>query len=306
MERQFFSGNTIEQAVMAAARHYGLDPSRVAYKSRDKKHGFLNIRRRVVIEVDPDAPEKPETPAGELPEGTRDASAVAADADQHELGSYGRESESARESPGRDTPAPDTPGGEDRAAERRARPAEDPPAEHVEGDEGDDEIWGHRQALQTEFAEENAGEDKEVAAFEKALDEVVELVEMELEATVTRQEDVIEIHIEGEDGEFLVERDGLLLRAIEHLLPRLVRGLVGYGLPCRVDCNGFQQARESELREMAGGMAELARRQGKPQKLEPMSPADRRLVHLALADDPTVRTESEGSGYMKRIKVLPV
>ena len=60
MERQFFSGNTLEQAVLAAARHYGLDPSRVAYSVRDKKHGFLNIRRNVVIEVDPSEPELPE------------------------------------------------------------------------------------------------------------------------------------------------------------------------------------------------------------------------------------------------------
>ncbi|MEO1365554.1 MAG: hypothetical protein AAFX50_00130, partial [Acidobacteriota bacterium] len=62
MPRQFFSGNSIEQAVMSAARHYQIDPELLAYKLRDKKHGFLNIRRRVVIEVDPESLEKSATP----------------------------------------------------------------------------------------------------------------------------------------------------------------------------------------------------------------------------------------------------
>ena len=71
MERQFFSGNTVEQAVLAAARHYGLDPDRVAYTLREKKHGFVIVRRRVVIEVDPDVPEQPEgAPVEESPEQT--------------------------------------------------------------------------------------------------------------------------------------------------------------------------------------------------------------------------------------------
>ena len=68
MERQFFSGNTLEQAVMAAARHFGLEPEQVAYTPRDKKHGFLSIRRRVVIEVDPSAPEKAAVPEEEVVE----------------------------------------------------------------------------------------------------------------------------------------------------------------------------------------------------------------------------------------------
>ena len=58
MKRQFFSGNTLEQAVMLAARHFGIDPERVAYTLREKKHGFIKVRRRVMIEVDATAPER--------------------------------------------------------------------------------------------------------------------------------------------------------------------------------------------------------------------------------------------------------
>ena len=70
MERQFFSGNTLEQAVLAAARYYELDPDSVAYKVREKKHGFVNVRRRVVIEVDPSAPERTGRPEPQVPEAS--------------------------------------------------------------------------------------------------------------------------------------------------------------------------------------------------------------------------------------------
>lgn len=303
MERQFFSGNTIEQAVMAAARHYGLDPSRVAYKVRDKKHGFLNIRRRVVIEVDPSAPGKTfeEPPPRET--STRESSV------QEKAGA---------------------PVGEDPRPVRRSSPEEDafrePDAEvatkkesrHGEGgafrrDRSGGDVSSETELLREELLEDFAAEteesdkeERELIAFETALDETLALMDADVDGTVERTDDLFEIEITGPDSDLLTDEDGRLLRAIEHLLPRLVRGLLGYGLPCTVDCDGFQSDRESELRELAGGMAELVRRQGTPKRLDPMNPADRRIVHMALADDSTVRTESEGDGYMKRVEILPV
>ena len=48
-ERRFFSGNTVEQAVMKAARHYDLRADELDYRQVEKKHGFLRVRRSVVI-----------------------------------------------------------------------------------------------------------------------------------------------------------------------------------------------------------------------------------------------------------------
>jgi len=64
-KRQFYSGATLEQAVLAAARVFELAPEEVAYTVRDKKHGFLKVRRRIVIEVDPDSPRRDRAPARE-------------------------------------------------------------------------------------------------------------------------------------------------------------------------------------------------------------------------------------------------
>ncbi len=54
--RRFFAGNTLPQALMAAARYHGLSPDELAYRLRDKRHGFVTRVRRFIVEVDPAAP----------------------------------------------------------------------------------------------------------------------------------------------------------------------------------------------------------------------------------------------------------
>ena len=58
MTRKFFSGNNLEQVVMLAARHYDLEPSELAYRQIEKKHGFLRTRKAVMIAVDPENPRR--------------------------------------------------------------------------------------------------------------------------------------------------------------------------------------------------------------------------------------------------------
>ena len=131
------------------------------------------------------------------------------------------------------------------------------------------------------------------------------LLDLEVESTVQRGEEGFDVELSGPDSDLLVEDRGSALRAVEHLLPRMVRGLVGHGVPCRVDSEGFREAHEDELTQLARDAAEDVRSEMRERKLEPMNPADRRLVHMALAEDPTVRTQSEGEGFLKRARILP-
>ncbi len=55
-KRRFFSGGTLQQALVQAANHYHLLPEEIAYHQIEKRHGFIKVRRKVVIEVDPAAP----------------------------------------------------------------------------------------------------------------------------------------------------------------------------------------------------------------------------------------------------------
>jgi spoIIIJ-associated protein len=72
-----------------------------------------------------------------------------------------------------------------------------------------------------------------------------------------------------------------------------------------VDCDNFHDIREERLRSLAQKVAEEVRRLQRSRTLEPMNPADRRIIHVTLADDPGVATESDGDGYFKRVTVRP-
>lgn len=251
MKRQFFSGSSVEQALLRAARQFGIDPERVAYTIRDKKHGFLKVRRRVVIEVDPASPERlPEAPP--LAPATKPRTAPVAAA--------------------REVSAPG--GGAREAATGDATRSE------------------QRMPL------------SETVMVERAVREVLRFLRLEAEVAVERRPEVFEVEISRTDREALVDREGRVLQAMEYLVPRLVRSWAGQGVPVKVDCEGFRASRERELRELAARTAEQVRRAGTSQSLEPMHPADRRLVHVALSEHPDVETESIGDGYYKRIRVF--
>ena len=72
-----------------------------------------------------------------------------------------------------------------------------------------------------------------------------------------------------------------------------------------VDAEGFRAHQRESLEELALRSAEEAKRTRRPQLLPPLSPAERRLIHLALAEDPEIETHSEGEGFLKRVAVRP-
>ena len=82
--------------------------------------------------------------------------------------------------------------------------------------------------------------------------------------------------------------------AIEHLLPRIIRSLSGEAVLCRVDCDNFHEIREERLRSLAQKAADEVRQRGRSRTLVPMNPADRRIIHVTLADDPAVAVARQG------------
>ena len=126
-----------------------------------------------------------------------------------------------------------------------------------------------------------------------------------LEAKVFQGEGELLVDLAGPDVDICFKDSGELLHSLEHLLPRLIRNRTGETVACRVDCDNFHEIREEQLRSLAQRVAVEVVRGAAPKILEPMNPADRRAVHMALADDATVLTESEGDGYFKRVVVRP-
>lgn len=109
----------------------------------------------------------------------------------------------------------------------------------------------------------------------------------------------------GDDVEPLLAGGGEGLSGLEVLTGRIASRQLGRPVYPRLDAEGFRAHQRESLEELALRSAQEAKRTRRPQLLPPLSPAERRLIHLALAEDPEVETQSEGEGFMKRVAVRP-
>jgi spoIIIJ-associated protein len=109
------------------------------------------------------------------------------------------------------------------------------------------------------------------------------------------------INLQGEDGGILIRRGGEGLQALQHLVATTFRRQLGDDTRVVVDCNGYRREKDAELKQMAIFVAEKARTTGAPQELGPLNPYERRIVHMAIAEDPTVSSESIGDAFMKTV-----
>ena len=133
------------------------------------------------------------------------------------------------------------------------------------------------------------------------LQKVVTAMGVTLTATVDETPDGTRINLEGEDGGVLVRRGGEGLQALQHLVATAFRRQLGDDNRVVIDCNGFRRDKDLELKQMARFMAEKARSSGVPQEMGPLNPYERRIVHLAIAEDPDASSESIGDAFMKTV-----
>jgi len=103
----------------------------------------------------------------------------------------------------------------------------------------------------------------------------------------------------------LVAQRGEGLAALQYLTRLIVAREVGHPLPVVIDAEGFRARREQQLRRMARRAADQATQEGRTVILEPMPPADRRIIHLELREHPAVYTESVGEGPRRKVTVIP-
>ena len=116
-----------------------------------------------------------------------------------------------------------------------------------------------------------------------------------------RDADGTRINLEGEDGGVLVRRGGEGLQALQHLVATAFRRQLGDDNRIVIDCNGFRRDKDAELKQMAKFIAEKARSGGVAQEMGPLNPYERRIVHMAIAEDPDVSSESIGDAFMKTV-----
>ena len=153
-------------------------------------------------------------------------------------------------------------------------------------------------------APEGAMDEEAFAAVEATLSELLSAAGFLVEIRRRPAKEML-FELIGDDVEPLLASGGEGLSGLEVLTGRIASKQLGKPVYPRLDAEGFRAHQRESLEELALRSAEEAKRTRRPQLLPPLSPAERRLIHLALAEDPEVETESEGDGFLKRVAVRP-
>ena len=110
----------------------------------------------------------------------------------------------------------------------------------------------------------------------------------------------------GDDLAVLIGRYGRTLDSLQFIVSAINYRKLGFRYPVVIDVEGYKSRQREKIESIAHSTARRAVSQGRSISMRPMTPYERRLVHIALKNDPKVETESEGEGSDRHVVVFPV
>jgi len=115
---------------------------------------------------------------------------------------------------------------------------------------------------------------------------------------------VITLDVTDDDLGILIGRRGQTLSSLQYIVRLIVAHQAKAWVPIVIDVEGYKQRRYGALQALARRMAEQVKVKGRPFALEPMPAYERRIIHITLADDPDVITESIGEGEARKVVIM--
>jgi spoIIIJ-associated protein len=122
-----------------------------------------------------------------------------------------------------------------------------------------------------------------------------------LDVAINETADGIRVEISGEGGEQLLRRKAEALDALQVIVNTAFRRQLQDDRSFVVDCLDYRKGKDAELRQMTKFMIEKAKNSGAPQEMGPLNPYARRIVHLTVAEDATMASESIGDAFLKTV-----
>jgi len=276
-----FEGKNVEEALDHAADALGVERSRLAHNVVVEKRGFLGGTRRVVIEAwEDDIGNRADAPPTHIPP------ALAAPVREQRPRSGGRDRG------GRDDRRPRGGGGRERGGrdhDRDRAPRQAAPEPVFE--------TGPTPPL----PENEAALAKE---FRVWLEDLFDRCGFLLDARVEEADDKLAARIFGRDAGKLMANHGELMDSLQIIANKTLIVRTS-GKTVELDCGEFREKRIGDLERQAKELADVVRGDGREKALPPMSPVERRIVHMALRDDADVETYSRGEGFYKRVVIAP-
>lgn len=114
------------------------------------------------------------------------------------------------------------------------------------------------------------------------------------------------LDITGDNLAILIGRHGKTLDALQFIISAITTRTLGFRYPVVVDVEGYKNRQRQKLESIAHSAASRAVSQHRSVKLRPMTPYERRIVHLALRGNNKVETVSEGEGSARHVVVVPL
>ncbi len=153
-----------------------------------------------------------------------------------------------------------------------------------------------------------SGEKLDVAEVAKDVTEtLIKLMKITADVSVTQEtngELPVTLNIEGDDLGVLIGRRGQTLASLQYIIRLIVAEKLKAWVPVNVDIAGYKKRRYESLQNLALRLAEQVKRSRRLITLEPMPADERRIIHLALTDNPDVTTQSMGEGEMRKVAIL--
>ena len=124
-----------------------------------------------------------------------------------------------------------------------------------------------------------------------------------LDADLEETADNVRVNLSGDGADALLRRQGEALDALQVIVNTAFRRDARGDRHYVIDALGFRKSKDAELRQMAIALMDKARTTGTPQEIGPLNPYARRIVHLAVAEDTTMSSESIGDAFLKTIVI---
>jgi spoIIIJ-associated protein len=142
-------------------------------------------------------------------------------------------------------------------------------------------------------------------AARKTLLDLLRLLEVEASVDWKEDSERILLIIKGDGSGLLIGRKGQTLDALEYLINKIIHKDAEDKKRIVVDTENYRSRREDSLVKLAQRLGDKAKRLGRPVTISPMSAHDRRIIHLALQEDKSLRTWSTGTGLYRKVIISP-
>lgn len=135
------------------------------------------------------------------------------------------------------------------------------------------------------------------------VDELLKLLEVEVKPVIEEKDGLINIQLQTDNPGILIGYHGDTLASLQIMLSMMVYRKLGTWVKILVDVGDYRERRKETLDKMALSAAQKVKFSGQDYAFPPMSSGDRRIIHLALSENPDVTTESQGEGFERRVVV---